>query len=73
MLMDMLMGTDKSILILGEPGSGKSTIIREASRKLADKKNVVVVDTSNEIAGDAVTPHSCIGLAIHLASASGPG
>mmetsp|Transcript_14907 Transcript_14907/g.24089 ORF Transcript_14907/g.24089 Transcript_14907/m.24089 type:complete len:239 (-) Transcript_14907:147-863(-) len=63
MLMDFLMGSDKSILILGEPGSGKSTIIREATRQLAEKKNVIVVDTSNEIAGDGKTPHSCIGLA----------
>ena len=51
MLMDLLMGSDKSILILGEPGSGKTTIVREATRKLAVNKNVIVVDTSNEIAG----------------------
>ena len=63
MLMDLLMSTDKSILILGEPGSGKTTIVREATRKLAEDKNVIVVDTSNEIAGDGTTPHSCIGLA----------
>ena len=54
MLMDLLIGTEKSILILGEPGSGKSTIIREATRKLAESHNVVVVDTSNEIAGVSV-------------------
>lgn len=63
MLMDFLMGSDKSILILGEPGSGKTTIVREATRKLAEEKNVVVVDTSNEIAGDGIIPHACIGLA----------
>jgi len=63
MLMDLLMNSDKSILILGEPGSGKTTIVREATRKLAEDKNVIVVDTSNEIAGDGTTPHSCIGLA----------
>lgn len=63
MIMDYLMGTDKSILILGEPGSGKTTIVREATRKLADSKNVIVVDTSNEIAGDGVLPNACIGLA----------
>jgi len=62
-LMDFLMGSDKSILILGEPGSGKTTIVREATRKLAEEKNVLVVDTSNEIAGDGVVPHACIGLA----------
>jgi stage III sporulation protein SpoIIIAA len=64
MLMDVLMGSgDRSILFLGEPGSGKSTIVREASRILAEEKNVLVVDTSNEIAGDGVVPHHCIGLA----------
>lgn len=63
MLMDFLMGTEKSILILGEPGSGKTTIVREATRKLAESKNVIVVDTSNEIAGDGMIPHKCIGLA----------
>lgn len=63
MLMDLLLGSDKSILILGEPGSGKTTIVREATRKLAEYKNVIVVDTSNEIAGDGLIPNSCIGLA----------
>ena len=63
MLMDFLMSSDKSILILGEPGSGKTTIVREATRKLAEDKNVIVVDTSNEIAGDGTLPHPCIGLA----------
>jgi stage III sporulation protein SpoIIIAA len=63
MLMDLLLASDKSILILGEPGSGKTTIVREAARKLAETKNVIVVDTSNEIAGDGTHPHRCIGLA----------
>mmetsp|Transcript_49006 Transcript_49006/g.118703 ORF Transcript_49006/g.118703 Transcript_49006/m.118703 type:complete len:519 (+) Transcript_49006:740-2296(+) len=63
MLMDFLMSSDKSILILGDPGSGKTTIVREATRKLAEDKNVIVVDTSNEIAGDGTMPHPCIGLA----------
>jgi stage III sporulation protein SpoIIIAA len=62
MFLDLLYG-DKSILILGEPGSGKMTIVREATRKLAESKNVFVVDTSNEIAGDGLIPHDCIGLA----------
>ena len=41
----------------------KTTIVREATRKLAETKNVIVVDTSNEIAGDGMIPHKCIGLA----------
>ena len=40
MMMDLLLGSDKSILVLGEPGSGKTTIIREATRCLAETKNV---------------------------------
>ncbi len=53
----------KSILLLGRPGVGKTTLLREAARVLADelKKRVVVVDTSNEIAGDGDIPHPGIG------------
>lgn len=60
-----LLETDKSILILGRPGIGKTTMLREMARVLADdfKKRVVVVDTSNEIAGDGDIPHPGIGLA----------
>ena len=65
MMMDLLLGSDKSILVLGEPGSGKTTIIREATRCLAETKNVIVVDTSNEIAGDGMIPHKCIGALHH--------
>lgn len=46
MILDVL-ATDKSILILGEPGSGKTTIVREVTRILAEKQAVVVIDTSN--------------------------
>lgn len=55
----------KSILLLGRPGVGKTTLLREAARVLADefKKRVVVVDTSNEIAGDGDIPHPGIGIA----------
>jgi len=54
---------DKSILFLGKPGVGKTTKLREIARLLADdlNKRVVVVDTSNEIAGDGDTPHCAIG------------
>ncbi len=54
---------DKSILFLGRPGVGKTTKLREIARLLADElnKRVVVVDTSNEIAGDGDIPHPAIG------------
>jgi len=56
---------NKSILFLGRPGVGKTTKLREISRLVADDlgKRVVVVDTSNEIAGDGDTPHPAIGRA----------
>jgi stage III sporulation protein SpoIIIAA len=55
----------KSILLLGRPGVGKTTLLREVARVLADdlKKRVVIVDTSNEIAGDGDIPHPGIGRA----------
>jgi stage III sporulation protein SpoIIIAA len=55
-----LLESEKSILILGKPGVGKTTIIREIARVLADEmeKRVVIIDTSNEIAGDSDIPHS---------------
>ena len=54
-----------SILLLGRPGVGKTTILREAARVLADDldQRVIVVDTSNEIAGDGDVPHPGIGRA----------
>jgi stage III sporulation protein SpoIIIAA len=53
----------QSILLLGRPGVGKTTMLREVARVLADDlgKRVVVVDTSNEIAGDGDIPHPGIG------------
>jgi len=57
--------TGKSILLLGRPGVGKTTKLREVARVLSDefKKRVVIVDTSNEIAGDGDIPHPAIGKA----------
>ncbi|HLV01865.1 MAG TPA: AAA family ATPase, partial [Acidobacteriota bacterium] len=55
--------TGRSLLLLGPPGVGKTTLLREAARVLADElnKRVIVVDTSNEIAGDGDVPHPAIG------------
>ncbi len=53
----------KSVLILGRPGVGKTTLLREAARILAEKKRVVIVDTSNEIGGDGDVPHPAVGKA----------
>jgi stage III sporulation protein SpoIIIAA len=55
----------KSILLLGRPGVGKTTAIREIARILSDdmKKRVIIIDTSNEIAGDGDLPHPSIGKA----------
>ncbi|KAG2434259.1 hypothetical protein HXX76_007984 [Chlamydomonas incerta] len=52
-----------SLLLVGRPGSGKTTVLRDVARLLADEldRRVVVVDTSNEVAGDDRTPHPCIG------------
>jgi stage III sporulation protein SpoIIIAA len=60
-----LLESEKSILILGKPGVGKTTIIREIARVLADEmeKRVIIIDTANEIAGDSDIPHSGIGKA----------
>jgi stage III sporulation protein SpoIIIAA len=53
----------KSVLLLGRPGVGKTTMLREVARVLADDfhKRVIIVDTSNEIAGDGDVPHPAIG------------
>ena len=60
-----LLESGQSILILGKPGVGKTTIIREIARVLSDEleKRVIIIDTSNEIAGDSDIPHSGIGRA----------
>jgi stage III sporulation protein SpoIIIAA len=60
-----LLESGQSILILGKPGVGKTTIIREIARVLSEEmeKRVIIVDTSNEIAGDSDIPHYGIGRA----------
>jgi stage III sporulation protein SpoIIIAA len=57
--------SDQSVLFLGRPGVGKTTMLREVARVLADdmNKRVIIVDTSNEIAGDGDIPHPAIGTA----------
>lgn len=58
-----LVESNKSILILGQPGIGKTTMLRESARIIAEKKRVVIVDTSNEIGGDGDVPHPAVGRA----------
>src|SRR3990172_3755869 len=64
-IIEDLVRDEKSVLLLGRPGVGKTTMLREIARFLADElnKRVVVVDTSNEIAGDGDTPHTGMGSA----------
>jgi stage III sporulation protein SpoIIIAA len=64
-LIEDLVASGKSVLILGRPGVGKTTMLREIARVLADemKKRVIIVDTSNEIAGDGDIAHDGIGRA----------
>ena len=62
MIRDIL-PSGESVLFLGRPGVGKTTVIREMARVLSDelKKRVVIIDTSNEIGGDGDVPHPAIG------------
>ncbi|NPV85482.1 MAG: AAA family ATPase [Anaerolineae bacterium] len=60
-IIEDLIESGNSILILGKPGIGKTTMLREAARILAQKKRVVIVDTSNEIGGDGDVPHPAVG------------
>lgn len=64
-IIDDIVRSGQSILLLGRPGVGKTTKLREVARVLADEvgKRVVIVDTSNEIAGDGDVPHPGIGTA----------
>lgn len=67
-----LVGQGRSMLLLGRPGVGKTTALREIARVLADdyNKRVVIIDTSNEIAGDGDVPHPAIGRARRMQVAS---
>jgi stage III sporulation protein SpoIIIAA len=60
-----LVESGHSLLLLGKPGVGKTTMLRETARVEAEdlRKRVVIVDTSNEIAGDGDIPHPGIGRA----------
>jgi stage III sporulation protein SpoIIIAA len=62
-IVEDIVKSGKSILLLGRPGVGKTTILREAARILSERDRVVVVDTSNEIGGDGDIPHPAIGRA----------
>lgn len=64
-IIEDLINSDNNLLLLGPPGIGKTTMLREVAQVLADdlKKRVVIVDTSNEIAGDGDIPHSSLGAA----------
>jgi len=62
-IMQDIIESGKSVLILGRPGVGKTTLLREAARILAESKRVVIVDTSNEIGGDGDVPHPAVGKA----------
>ncbi|TMW61550.1 hypothetical protein Poli38472_012741 [Pythium oligandrum] len=67
MLLDLLLSEEhrqKSVLFLGRPGSGKTTMIRDVTRCISESgENVCIIDTSNEIGGDGLVPHPCIGWA----------
>ena len=58
-----LIESGKSLLLLGRPGVGKTTMLREAARLLAESNRVVIVDTSNEIGGDGDVAHPAVGRA----------
>jgi len=62
-IIEDIVESGKNILLLGRPGIGKTTMLREAARILAEKIRVVIVDTSNEIGGDGDVPHPAVGRA----------
>lgn len=62
-IIEDIVESGQSLLLLGRPGIGKTTMLREAARILAEKTRVVIVDTSNEIGGDGDVPHPAVGRA----------
>ncbi len=62
-MIEDIIASEKNVLLLGRPGVGKTTLLREAARIMGDKKRTIVVDTSNEIGGDGDIPHPAIGKA----------
>jgi len=68
---------EESVLFIGPPGAGKTTILREAASWLSDRRGadlggqVVIVDKSNEIAGEGLVPHACVGDARRLCVGQG--
>lgn len=62
-IIEDIVKSGQSTLLLGRPGVGKTTLLREAARILGAKQRVIVVDTSNEIGGDGDIPHPAIGRA----------
>jgi stage III sporulation protein SpoIIIAA len=62
-IVEDIIASGKSLLLLGRPGVGKTTLLREAARILAESKRVIIVDTSNEIGGDGDVPHPAVGKA----------
>ena len=62
-ILEDIVAEGQSMLIPGRPGVGKTTMLREMARVLAEKKRVIIVDTSNEIGGDGDIPHPAVGRA----------
>ncbi|KAF0695160.1 Aste57867_14005 [Aphanomyces stellatus] len=61
LLLDILLASEANVLFLGEPGTGKTTILRDVARELAMRHHVCITDTTNDIAGADDVPHPCVG------------